>query len=342
MPIAYIYIINHASFNPIELLMKTKQLFFFFGITLFGILSSCSKDDDPVIKKPIPDPEIMSIIQNIKEDSLQKYVMELESMGTRFALAPNRRDVAMFIKQKFEHFGYSATLDSFEISVYYGGALNVTWQYNVVATMDGTVYPDSISIIGGHHDCTVRASSGDPMVSSPGANDNASGVATTLEVARVLKLAGVEPTNTIKFITFAAEELGLFGSKDYARKAYSAHKKIKMMLNNDMVAFWSLPDTSNWTVNIIDYPNSYLLRTSAEQVCKTYTSLKTVTDNTYQNYSDSYPFHLNGFEAIFFISDADDPNYHTPMDLTTACNFKFCREVAKVNCVLLLQNNFEL
>lgn len=322
--------------------MKTKQLFFLFGITLVGLLSSCSKDDEPVIKKPIPDPEIMSVIQNINEDTLKKYVMELESFGTRFALAPNRRDVAMFIKQKFERFGYVAELDSFEISLYYGGVINVTWQYNVVATLAGSIHPDSISIIGGHHDCIVRASSGDPMLASPGANDNASGVATTLEVARVLKLSGVTPVNTIKFITFAAEELGLFGSKNYAQKAYAAQKKIKMMLNNDMVAFWSIPDTSNWTVNIIDYPNSYLLRTSAEQVCKTYTSLKTVTDNTYQNYSDSYPFHLNGFEAIFFISNADDPNYHTPMDLTTACNFKFCREVAKVNCVLLLENNFDL
>lgn len=306
-------------------------------IALVVILNSCSKDDTSSSGITF-EPRIAAIAQEISEDSIQKYVQTLEDMGTRYALADNRRDVAMAILRKFESFGYTdVKLDSFKLYDYTSEPI---WQYNVVATLTGTVYPDSISIIGGHHDCIISYGTGNSFNFAPGANDNASGVATTLEVARVLNKTSFIPKNTIKFITFAAEELGLYGSIDYATKAKNNNLKIKMMLNNDMVAYWSKADTSSWCVNIIDYPNSASLSANARSVCKLYTSLKTVNDNTYQKYSDSYPFSLKGYKAIFFISNDDDVNYHTVNDLTTACNFKFCREVAKVNCVLLVQNNF--
>jgi len=309
--------------------------FCFIVVMLF--LNSCSKEDTGSSTITF-EPRIASIAQNICEDSIQKYVQTLEDMGTRFALADNRRDVAMSILEKFKSFGYTdVKLDSFLLSGY---TFEPIWQYNVIATLIGVVYPDSISIIGGHHDSIIDSELGSPFNSAPGANDNASGVATTLEVARVLKKVDFQSRITIKFVTFAAEELGLYGSFDFARKAYQANAIIKMMLNNDMVAYWSKPDTANWCVNILDYINSTSLRKKAQEVCKLYTSLKTNNDNTYQEYSDSYPFSLKGYKAIFFISNDDDVNYHTPNDLTTVCNFKFCREVAKVNCVLLVHNNF--
>lgn len=327
--------------------MTIKNCLLRFALVAFvvaTILQSCSKDDvssNPIIDdpEPDPDPEIVSIIQNIKSDSIRNYVQMLEDMGTRFALAPNRKAVALAIMHKFESFGIeNVALDSFQLQEYYERVQYTTWQYNVIATIPGAVTPDSVYIIGGHHDCIVP-SIDDPFTTAPGANDNASGVATTLEIARVLKLVNFTPKSTIKFITFAAEELGLYGSWHYAGSASGSNEKIKMMLNNDMVAYWSLPDTSNWCVNIIDYSNSMALRVQAQQVCSTYTSLKTNNDNTYRAYSDSYPFAEYNYKALFFISNDDDVNYHTLSDLTTACNFKFCREVAKVNCVLLVQNN---
>ncbi len=102
--------------------------------------------------------------------------------------------------------------------------------------------------------------SGDPFITVPGANDNASGVATTLEIARVMKKNNYLPEGTIKFIAFAGEELGLFGSYNYAGKAKENNEKIKMMLNNDMVAYQPSPDRKVWMVNLIDYNNSSSLR----------------------------------------------------------------------------------
>jgi Zn-dependent M28 family amino/carboxypeptidase len=111
------------------------------------------------------------------------------------------------------------------------------------------------------------------------------------------------------------------------------------MLNNDMIAYQPGTDQSEWIVNINDYDNSHNLRTEAEQMCTRFTVLKYINDNTFNRQSDSYPFFTNGFEALFFFSNYIDPNYHTLNDLVEYCNFDYCREIVKVCCALLVDNN---
>ena len=275
-------------------------------------------------------------IAELSIDSLESYVRWLENMGTRYMYADNRREVAHKILRRFYNFGYTnAFLDSF-IMVHNNEEI---WQYNVVATIMGELYPDSLYIIGGHFDCINNA--GDSFVYAPGANDNASGVATTLEVARIMKEKNIKPRSSIRFIAFAAEEKGFYGSFYYANRAYAHNEKISVMLNNDMVAYWAGYEPDIWTLNIIDYDESTPLRHTAERICAEYTSLATVNDNYYQQYSDSYPFADNDFRALFFTSNAEDPNYHTYNDIADACNFEFCREVAKLNYAFLVEMNME-
>lgn len=68
---------------------------------------------------------------------------------------------------------------------------------------------DEICIIGGHYDSFTWEN---PLQYAPGADDNASGIAAILEIARVMKMRNYESECTIKFITFAAEELMRFGN----------------------------------------------------------------------------------------------------------------------------------
>jgi bacterial leucyl aminopeptidase len=318
--------------------MKTRKIVkysaFIFALT--SILFSCNKEDDKVIDRP--DPVIQDFVDEVNADSIKKYVQWLQDMGTRFALADDRKEVALKIKNRFIQLGYANTyLDSFLLNSNYNNTNYVTWQYNVVATINGTVWPDSVCIIGAHYDCITRLPN-NSFIYAPGANDNASGVGATLETARVIKKNNFSPRTSIQFIAFCAEELGLLGSNNYANKIYGTGKRVRMMLNNDMVAYWPV-NQNNMRVNIIDYQNSTDLRRDAENVCQLYTSLSTNNDNTYQAYSDSYPFYLNGYKAIFFITDADDPNYHTTSDLVSNCNFDFCREVTKISCALLYKSN---
>lgn len=107
-------------------------------------------------------------------------------MITRFALSDIHREIALQIQTRFKKIGFSDTrIDSFLINKLYQNIIYQQWQYNVVATLRGSTYPDSVCIIGAHYDDNLKT--GDPFSIIPGANDNAGGVAAALEIARVMK-----------------------------------------------------------------------------------------------------------------------------------------------------------
>lgn len=85
--------------------------------------------------------------------------------------------------------------------------------HNVIADLRGTEFPDEYVIIGGHIDSWHAAT---------GTNDNGTGVATTMEAARLLALAGVKPRRTIRFMLWSGEEQGLLGSKAWV----AAHPEV--------------------------------------------------------------------------------------------------------------------
>ena len=303
------------------------------GIIL--LLTNCTKDDS---EKPGKEELIVDLTESIDSDSLEADVKWLQAMGTRFALAENHKTVADAIKKRFLLMGYrNAASDSFLIRKTYRNVAYEQWQYNVYAFIRGVEYPDSLCIVGGHYDNAVIA--GDPFAVVPGANDNASGTAAVLEIARVMKKMNFRPKSTIVFIAFGAEELGLWGSHDFAADPEGFSGKIRFMLNNDMIACEPDEDSASWYVNIIDYENSHSLRAEAEIICSRFTSLAFRNDNTYNKQSDSYPFFTNGYKALFFFSDVVDPNIHTLNDVAANCNFEYCREIVKLSCALLVDKN---
>jgi hypothetical protein len=306
-------------------------------IFLSGILvTTCKKTEDSDLHRK----ETLTIKLNsdINADSLRSFVTWLQTTGTRFALAGNHRDVAVKIKKRFTGMGYAnCRLDSFTISKTYRNIYYHQWQYNVIATLQGSVYPDSVCIIGAHYDNIL--STGDPFSSGYGANDNASGVAAALEIARVMKKNKYSPANTIEFIAFGSEELGLFGSYTIADSLRQTSNNIKLMLNNDMIAYQPGTNQSDWKVNIADYDNSNTVRTEAELLCTKYTKLGFTNVNTYNKQTDSYPFFLKGFKALYFASVYIDPNYHTSNDIASNCNFYYCSEIVKLCCAILIDKN---
>jgi len=322
--------------NPesVNINFSKSFLFLLLGISLFIV--TCTKDKDPeeVRKESLA----RELAGDISADSLQSYIVWMEGLGTRFALADNHRDVALSILRKFKMLGYvNSRLDSFVLDRVYHDISYHQWQYNVIATLEGTTFPDSICIVGAHYDDNLR--SGDPFAVTPGANDNGSGVAAALELARVFRKNNFSSLNTIEFIAFGAEELGLYGSKAYAAQASGSSKKIKMMLNNDMIAYEPSTGPSGWIVDIKDYDNSHELRREAERMCTNFTSLDFKNDNSYNQQSDSYPFFELGYKALFFFSDKMDPEYHSLNDRSVNCNFAYCREIVKISCALLVYNN---
>lgn len=299
-------------------------------------VASCTKEDSPA--KSSKEVLTLDLTNEINSDSLRSLVTWFQDMGTRFALSESHRNVALKIKNRFIRMGYNDTrIDSFWINKIWNTVTYQQWQYNVIATLQGSTHADSVSIVGGHYDNILTT--GNPFNVTPGANDNASGISAVMEIARVVKKKNWAPESTIKFIAFGSEEQGLLGSKAYVSAASLNNEKIRMMLNNDMIAYEPSNDKSAWTVNILDYDNSHDLRLFAEQMCTKYTVLKFTNINTSNKQSDSYPFSTSGYKALFFFSNSMDPNYHTLNDLVTNCNFEYCAEIVKVSCAMLVNKN---
>lgn len=277
-------------------------------------------------------------VDKVNADSIQSYMQALEDMGTRFCLADNRREVAVWIRDKFIEFGYpDSQLDSFPFDRLYGGVYYQTWQYNVVSTLEGFERPDDIYIVGGHHDSTVPTSS-NPFLIAPGADDNASGTAAALEIARIMNEYGYEPESTIKFITFAAEEMGLHGGWHYANNANAQNLNIKMMLNNDMISYCTLPQ-DQWTIRFVKYPNSLWVTNLAHYILENFTILNAIETTQYMQQSDSWPFYSNGYNTIFFIENQFTPYYHTVNDLVATTNKDYAAEVVKISLGMLIHEN---
>lgn len=98
-------------------------------------------------------------------------------------------------------------------------------QHNVVAELRGSELPDEMVIVGGHLDSWDGAT---------GANDNATGVATTMEAARLLAAVGAKPKRTIRFVLWTGEEQGLLGSKGYVETHAEEMDRVSAVFVHDM------------------------------------------------------------------------------------------------------------
>lgn len=95
---------------------------------------------------------------------------------------------------------------------------------NVVADIKGVEFPDEYVLVQGHLDTWDGAQ---------GAQDNGTGVATTMEAARLVMQSGIRPRRTIRFVLYTGEEQGLFGSQGYVRDHADELERISVVLNHD-------------------------------------------------------------------------------------------------------------
>lgn len=285
-----------------------------------------------------PDSVISYYRNKIHPDSIESYMQALEDFSTRFCLASNRKQVALWIRDKFQSFGYeNVVLDSFALNRWFNGVYYQTWQYNVVCTLNGYSDSDSVYILGAHYDSYVPANA-NPFNLAPGADDNASGTAATLEIARVIKQHNYQPAYKIIFIAFGAEELGLHGGWDYATKAYNSGMNIICMINNDMISHCTLPP-EEWVVRLQKYPNSTFFNNLAHQIVNDHTILSLTESTQYLQSSDSWPFYQKGYQAVFFIEDDFTPYYHTVNDLVLSTNKYYAAEVTRISLGMLIYMN---
>jgi hypothetical protein len=264
--------------------------------------------------------DINQMLALVNATSVQNLIQGLQDFQTRFAFADNHQQVAEWIRQQFVNFGVTnAQLQPF--------SWQNTTQYNVVATITGTTYPDQYIIVGGHHDSISNNS--DPLTFAPGADDNASGTVAALEMARVMMQSGYQPRTSIRFVTFAAEEFGLWGGKYYANTAHQNGQNIRLMINHDMIA--NQTGAGPWQVRLMPYDGSMEHSAYATQITEQYTDLDAYYGSLNSGSSDSHPFWQNGFNVIYFFESEFSPVYHSDQDIMANINPAYCAEVVKAS-----------
>ncbi|WP_420552993.1 M28 family peptidase [Tenacibaculum aiptasiae] len=191
------------------------------------------------------DQNIYDIIDSISAKRIEKDITKLANFGTRHTLSDtisNTRGIGAarrWIKSEFENISKNCNNC---LDVYYQKdlvakgtnkrILRDVWVVNVVAVQKGTKNPNNYIIMSGDIDSRVS----DPnnfTDDAPGANDNASGIAGTIEAARVLSKYKFE--NSIIYLGLSGEEQGLFGGKGFANFAKNNNWNIIGVINNDMI-----------------------------------------------------------------------------------------------------------
>ncbi len=262
-----------------------------------------------------------NLLTSVNADSIMWFIQSLQDFGTRNAFADNRLDVANWIRDQFIRLGIAnAHVEPF---TQYG-----LMQYNVVATIPGTVAPDKYIIIGGHHDSITNGT--DPLIFAPGADDNASGSAAALEMARVMHQNNYQPETSIRFVTFACEEYGLWGSKYHAQQTFDQNLDVKLMVNHDMIAH-STASGPEWYIRLMPYGGFEGYTGYAMDVVQAQTNLTPYAGSMNSASSDSYPFWQKGYPVIYFFEDEFCPYYHSINDITANCNPLYVKEAIKAS-----------
>ena len=228
-----------------------RHILFAFALMLFA---SQAFGQQVVIRNP----EIQQLVQQVNVDSLKKYTEKLASFHSRHTLNTDAKNGMIaaqnYVKAKFTEFAskskgrMTANIEEFVVP---GDGRRIVADAkvgNVIARLAGTNPNDPrIIVISGHLDSRNKDVM-DAAGAAPGANDDGSGVALVLELARIL--ASTEFPATLLFVAFTGEEQGLKGATYLADKAKAESWKIEAVLNNDIVGNSSSSETniSNNTV----------------------------------------------------------------------------------------------
>jgi hypothetical protein len=205
---------------------------------------------------PDLDPRIVQLVGQVSEDRLASILRKLETFGTRNTLSAvdtPGRGIGAARQWIFDELqSYSVRLqvsyDTYRIAKQ-GRITRDVEARNIIAVLPGrsprriyvSGHYDTIAVVGGQRGRNSGASQQQPVpiaqpdATAPGVNDDGSGVALTLELARIFSQSGIEFEATLVFMCHVAEEQGLMGAKLHAQKARTEHIPIDAVLNNDIV-----------------------------------------------------------------------------------------------------------
>ncbi|HMJ67410.1 MAG TPA: M20/M25/M40 family metallo-hydrolase [Cyclobacteriaceae bacterium] len=334
---------------------------------------------------PALDAEIAAMVKEISADSIKSHIQKMVTFGTRHSLSDTlsattgigaaRRWVASKFLQFRKQSGANMTVDLDPLEVPGGRNARIPRRVimkNVLGTLKGSdPNDDRVLLISGHLDSRATDVM-DSVIAAPGANDDASGVAVVIELARVMSKHKFPCT--IIFMAVQGEEQGLIGARHMAEKMKANKMNLIAMLNNDIVGNSTASETgdkNDKTVRVFsemvpsletddekkarealkaenDSPSRQLARyikEVAEPYTKGFTATMNMRPDRFLRGGDHTPFLQNGFVAVRFTEFNENfSQQHQTIrtengkeygDLLKHVDFAYAANVARLNLATL-------
>ena len=257
------------------------------------------------------DADIVTMLNQVNESLISYYLEELVQFGPRFTGSESCSNAAQYIHDEFKLLGLDVYIDP--------------WKYiryqcqNVIATLNGTdPNSDAIFIICAHYDTTKT---------SPGANDDGSGVAAMLAIANICSQYSFN--HTIRFIAFSGEEVGTYGSHAYAKKAYEKGENIRAVLNLETFGYTSNGGTELF---LLKTERTEWISQFSQEIAEQYYQFCNLTIIPNGNRPcDHQAFLEFGYDAVQYVQlNRDDYPLHTPEDSLDKINYSYLVNVTKL------------
>ncbi len=259
----------------------------------------------------------------------------------------SQADKLAYIRGQLEPLGYVIEVETFELPARFRVMPGVRGM-NLFATKRGTTQPDRVLELGAHYD----------TMATPGADDNSSGVAGVLEVARVL--APVPSAKTIRYCFFDFEELGMLGSADHAGRIKAAKENFEGILVFEMIGYavdgantqktpvsvpllMSPPTTGNFIAVLGNMKSGSLGAAFERAADQGSPPLRYFSLNRLAGFikdaarSDQSPYWNAGLPGVMITDTANfrNPNYHHLSDTIETLNFDFLTQVVRAAALCL-------
>jgi len=276
------------------------------------------------------DPHIEEFISRIDGDEIYDTVVRLAAYNSRNSQSPDTINAANWLRSHIEDLGCeNAQLINFRAG----------WAPNVLCEISGTDSNAPAVVVGAHYD-SRGPNVNSPTQRAPGADDNASGSASILEILRVattlIRDEGFSFQTKLIFVFFAGEEQGLVGSAALATSYVNSGIDLTAMVNLDMIGYPdpTFPTTLYW----MSGSTTSALTQLAIQLTREYLGENTLLATTSACCSDQQSFYSRGYPAasIFESRSAGyNPNYHQSSDLPSTVNFNHVLRNARSAAALI-------
>jgi acetylornithine deacetylase/succinyl-diaminopimelate desuccinylase-like protein len=337
------------------------------GNSRFLLLFTALCGSQAVAQAPLTrlNPTVKQIVDQVSEERISATMKRLGEFGTRYVGSEQDSETRgigaaqRWIEAQFKSYSpkLQVSLDKFTVKKSQRLPKDVDLA-NIVAVLPGTTDKDRYVIIGGHYDSIAsKRGPGTPNTNddgprtaaelepnAPGVADDASGTAAVMELARVMSQYDFD--KSIVFVAFAAEEIGLNGSKNYADEAKAKNMVIEAMLNNDIIGtdVSGNGSSANNRVRLFsegpeDSPSRALARyvkETAERYLPSMTVDMIFRRDRFSRGGDHTSFVHDGYAAVRFTTPSENyANQHTATDTFASSSPAYTTRVAKMNAAAL-------